>query len=224
MAYHLDAWLPLSDSDLCNGSLKELLNITDALFVTAERIPKVFDHNRRQNRVDFFAYMPSGEVIRYHPGKQSRNDALPHRMPSDSQLFEFVVAAATGVGSALHAVPPGLLASAGAPQPGAYAVTPAHLAELSTYDVQACSGRKLLVELNQLLDRQPGMDVDITRGSTLPWWLTLAAASARSDAIRDGIFTVNVSTLNQKPVLMVDNSAGRVRVTFGRSMAVAIID
>ena len=75
-----------------------------------------------------------------------------------------------------------------------------------------------------MLDRQPGMDVDITRGSTFPWWLTLAAASARSDAIRDGIFTVNVSTQNQKPVLIVDNSAGRVRVTFGRSMAVAIID
>ena len=224
LAYQLDAWLTLSDSDLCNGSLKELLNITDALFVTAERIPKVFDHNRRQSRVDFFAYMPSGEVIRYHPGKQSKNDAFPHRMPSDSHLFEFVVAAATGVGSALHAVPPGFLASAGAPQPGVYAVTPAHLAELSMYDVPACCGRKLLVDLSQILDRQPGMDVDITRGSTFPWWLTLASASSCSDAIKDGIFTVHVSTHNQKPVLIVDNSAGRVRVTFGRSMAVANID
>ena len=72
LAYQHDAWLPLTDSDLCNGSLKEWLNITDALFVTAERIPKVFDHNRWQIRVDVFAYMPLGAVIRYHSGKQSK--------------------------------------------------------------------------------------------------------------------------------------------------------
>ena len=217
LAYLLYDWLPLLDNALSNGSLKDLLNIPDALFVAAEMIPRIPDHTRSGlNRVDFFAYMPSGEVFRFHPGHKAKDDAHVQRMRNDSHLFDYAHAAATGVGSALHAVPPGFLASAGAPQPGVFAVTPAHLAELSRYDVQARCGRKLLAELTRILDYQPVPVIDITRGATFPWWLTVASASACSAVVEEGIVEVLVTTHNQKPVLIVHNSAGKVRVTFGK--------
>jgi len=223
LAYQLHNWLPLSDNALCNGRLKDWLNISDALFVAAERIPKISDHNRgQQDRVDFFAYMPSGEVFRYHPGRTTKQDAHPHRMRADSQLFQFDVAAAAGVGSALHAVPPGFIASAGAPQPGVFAVTPAHLTELSRYDVQACSGQKLQAVM--AAHHEPGVVVDITRGGMFPWWLALASGSLGQDAIKDGIFALQISTRNQKPVLIVHNSAGHVRITIGPRMVVENLD
>jgi len=223
LAYQLYNWLPLSDTALSNGQLKDWLNISDALFVAAERVPRVSDANRAQlNRVDFFAYMPSGEVFRYHPGRTAKDDAHPHRMRADSQLFQFDVAAVTGVGSALHAVPPGFLASAGAPQPGVFAVTPVHLAEPSRYDVQSCSGQKLRTAMS--VHHQPGVVVDITRGEIFPWWLAFASAPAGRDAIQDGIFAVYLSTHNEKPAFIVRNSVGRVRVTFGPKMGVANLD
>jgi len=118
-----------------------LLNIADALFVAAERIASVQDHNRpRYNRVDFFAYMPSGEIFRYHPGRNAQQDARVHRMRFDSQILLKEVAEQTGVGGALRKRPPGFIAISGAPQLGHIAVTPAHLWEVSTYDIQGSHG------------------------------------------------------------------------------------
>ena len=217
LAYELYDHLPLSDRALSNGSLKQWLNISDALFVAAEMIPRIPDHNRAGlNRVDLFAYMPTGEVFRFHPGHKAKDDAHVQRMRNDSHLFDYAHAAASGVGSALHAVPPGFLASAGAPQPGVFAVTPAHLDELSRYDVQACCGRRLVAELSRILEVQPVPVIDITRGATFPWWLTVASYSACSAVVADGILEVLVTMHNQKPVLLVHNSAGKVRVTFGK--------
>ena len=160
--------------------------------------------------------MPSGEVFRFHPGRTAKDDAHVHRMGNDSHLFDYAHAAATGVGNALHAVPPGFLASVGASQPGVFAVTSQHLAEFSRYDVQALCGRTLLPELTRILDDQSVPVIDITRGATFPWWLTLASAAASIAVVAEGIVAVHVTKHNQKPVLIVYNTAGRVRVRFGK--------
>jgi hypothetical protein len=202
--------------------LAEWLNIGDALFVAAERIPRVSDGNRGgHDRVDFFAYMPSGEVFRFHPGRNTKEDAHPHRMRLDSLLFKFQTAAASGVGSALHAVPPGFVPYAGAPQPGVpyagapqpgvFAVTAAMLNEPSRHDVQCCSGKKLFRAL--AIHHQPGCEVDIAGGDVFPWWLALKSSVAGQDAIGGGIFRVLLSTHEGKPALLLENSQGRVRLT-----------
>ena len=95
LAYELYGHLPLSDIALCNDGLKQKLNIPDALFVAAEMIPRIPDHNRGgRNRIDFFAYMPSGEVFRFHPGHKAKDDAQVQRMTRESHLFDFADAAA----------------------------------------------------------------------------------------------------------------------------------
>ena len=55
-------YLPLLGDDLIKvpGSLKYWLGVPEALFITAEAIPRVTEGGIA--RVDFFAYMPSGEV------------------------------------------------------------------------------------------------------------------------------------------------------------------
>ena len=221
LAYELYDHLPLPDRALCNDSLKQKLNISDALFVAAEMIPRIPDHNRAGlNRVDLFAYMPTGEVFRFHPGHKAKDDAHVHRMRNDSQLFDYAHAAAQGVGNALHAAPPGFLVTAGAAQPGVFAVTPAHLPEFNTYDVQGLGGQKLLPELTRILGDESVPFIDITRGATFPWWLTLASAAASIAVVAEGIVAVHVTKHNQKPVLIVYNTAGRVRVRFGQTMVV----
>ena len=138
-------YLPLLH-DCFNDGLKDLLGVPDALFVTAEAIPRVEDGNRPgQFRVDFFAYMKSGDVHRYHPGSSPSQSATPHVMRMDSNLFQVDCATATGVGRALHLVAPGF-ASASSRGNGndVAAFTPVHLQEVSIYDRQRNASWRLL--------------------------------------------------------------------------------
>ena len=137
------AWLRLPDGALSNGRVKECLNISNALFVTAERFPTVPDRDRgRADRVDLSTSAPLGGVFRYHIGHTAENDARIRRMRADSQLHQVDVAASAGVGSALRAVAPGFLASVGAPQLRVFAVVNAHLVELSRYYGKTCSAQE----------------------------------------------------------------------------------
>ena len=84
------------------------------LVVVAEKVLRVPDSNRPPHcRVDFFCYMPTGEVVRYHP-----HSLQPHSMPPRCKLFDAGLARSVGVGAALHLQPPRLVAYSGATQPG----------------------------------------------------------------------------------------------------------
>ena len=226
-------YLPLLEDDLIkNGSLKKLLGVPEALFVTAEVIPRVSDHSQAdKDRVDFFAYLPSGEVHRYHPGSTPSKSAKPEVMRTGSHLFQFDVAASQGVGRALHLVPPGFASASSRGNDGEECAvfTLSHLDELSEYDMQRNSAYKLL---QVAVTRVPALipptsydgpggrwrlkgDVDITDGTLTPWWLPIAASGRSIEIIGGGIFSVEVAiTGNEKPFLRVRNSRGMIRVFF----------
>ena len=130
LACQLYDFLPLPDYAIAECDLKGALQVNDAMFVAAERINRVIDHNRLpQQRVDLLAYMATGEVIRFHPGSSPRQDAKPHRMATGSCLLSFDDAAAFGVGQALHRMPVDLLYGSGA--------SAQQMAQLSIYDQQS---------------------------------------------------------------------------------------
>ena len=216
-----------SEDDLVkNGSLKKLLGVPEALFVTAEVIPRVADQADK-DRVDFFAYLPSGEVHRYHPGSTPNRSAKPEVMRTGSHLFQFDVAASQGVGRALHLVPPGFASASSRGNDGeeCAAFTLLHIDELSEYDMQRNSAYKLL---QVAVTRVPALipptsygrwglkgDMDITDGTLTPWWLPIAASGRSIDIIGGGVFSVEVAiTDNEKPFLRVRNSRGMIRVHF----------
>ena len=216
-------YLPLLD-DCFNDGLKDLLGVPDALFVTAEAIPRVEDGNRPgQFRVDFFAYMKSGDVHRYHPGSSPSQSATPHVMRMDSNLFQVDCATATGVGRALHLVAPGF-ASASSRGNGndVAAFTLAHLQEVSIYDRQRNAGWRLLQQAVTRMATKipPGTnELDVTGGELFPWWLSVANCGHASAIVDDGIFEVKVAFHdNQKPVLIVRNTSGTYRVKFNKSI------
>jgi len=223
LAYQLYPFLPLSDVALTDGSLKQMLCVNDALFVAAERISCVMDHNRPPyHRVDLFVYMPSGEVHRYHPGQTTKQDAQTQVIRLDSTTCFLDIAVHTGVGDALHRRPPDWVRTAGAPQPGQYAVTPAQLVTISKYDVQAYSHRYLLQCMT--LRYVAGGDIDITSGAAFPWWLGLATVTALQEVVRDGILEVRLVDYYGAPALVVRNSHERVRVTVQGGLTVEKLD
>ena len=203
-----------------------MLGVPEALFVTAEVIPRVADQADK-DRVDFFAYLPSGEVHRYHPGSTPNRSAKPEVMRTGSHLFQFDVAASQGVGRALHLVPPGFASASSRGNDGEKCAvfTLSHLDELSEYDMQRNSAYKLL---QVAVTRVPALipptsygrwgfkgDVDITDGTFFPWWLPIAASGRSIEIIGGGIFSVVVAFCgNEKPFLWIRNSRGMIRVFF----------
>ena len=216
-------YLPLH---LTNGHrLKESLGVPDALFVTAEVVPRVTDGNRLYKfRVDLFAYMPSGDVHRYHPSDRPWPCQV---MRMDSHLFQIDVATATGVGSALHLVPPGL---ASAPSRGNMsdvpAFTPAHQSELISHDLQLPQGKptsgrwrllRALVDKAATAIPEGSVELDVTDGKVFPWWLAIAGCDKATEIIDNGIFKVWVAVHKQhNPHLIVRNTRGFARVSFNK--------
>ena len=133
--------------------------------------------------MDFFVYMPTGEVQRYHPGASAAQDATPQVMRLGSPLFHFDVAKETGVGSAMHTFPPGFQELVPAPSRGSYddsevvAFAMKHLDLLSTYDMQRNSTKKLI----QAAVTIPGLRGDITDGKLFPWWLSLGDSVMKNE-------------------------------------------
>ena len=228
-------YLPLLDDDFFeipkgSRSLKHLLGVPEALFITAEAIPRVTcDKHRAQFRVDFFAYMPSGEVHRYNPGGSSSSPSATHEViRTDSALFEIDAAKGTGVGHALHCVPPGFASASSRGSDGAEvaALTPAHRKELCDleYDKKRNSSYNLLqfavtkaaamvpYEGEGARRRRKG-DINITDGEHFPWWLAIAGSDRWSEIIEEGIFYVAVSIYEDyQPTLRIKNSKGWISV------------
>ena len=221
--------LPLLD-DCFTDHLKEKLDVPDALFVTAERIPRVKDASRPwQDRVDFFAYMLIGEVHRYHPGKRGNQSARVQVMRLGSPLFQFDVAATEGVGRALHIIPPGF---ASVPSRGngnygrseVFAFTMEHRALYSFNDMLQNSPHMLAnVVVKKAADHIPGNrgEIDITDGRLFPWWLALGLSAMCTDVIQDGIYQVKaIMHDNQQPHLIIRTGVGLYRVNLNRGVKV----
>ena len=216
--------------------LKYSLGVPEALFVTAEVITRVTagNHESYKCQVDLFAYLPSGHVHRYHPGDRPERHASPCQvLRTDSHLFQIDVATTTGVGSALHLVPPGL---ASAPSRGdntlptnnrdIVAFTPAHQSELIRRDLQlqgkpTKNGRwrllRTLVDIAAAAIPEGSVELDVTDGKVFPWWLAIAGCHQAGEIIDDGIFKVWVAVhTTEHPHLIVRNTSGFVRVSFNR--------
>ena len=95
LAYELEKYLPLPASAFVRFDLGNHLTGSQPLAVVAEKVHRVPDDNRPPNvRIDFFCYMPDGEVWRYHPTSMQR-----HVMRWGCTLFNVDSASLHGVGS-----------------------------------------------------------------------------------------------------------------------------
>ena len=139
LACTLASHLPLPASAFVNFDLGRTLSDATSShepLVVAEKVLRVPDSNRPPHcRVDFFCYMPTGEVVRYHPYSMQ-----PHSMPPGCNLFDAGLARSVGVGAALHLQPPRLVAYSSATQPGdlqpgELLVTRQDMTALCTYDI-----------------------------------------------------------------------------------------
>ena len=175
-------------------------------------------------RVDFFAYMPTGDVHRYHPGGKRSQDAQVQIMQKGSPLFRLAAAEKDGVGTSLHTVPPGFAGLASAPSRGSdgkydesevFAFKFEHLDSFSRYDMQR-NGLRSLQEFVQKSDLfRGGSDIDITDGTLFPWWLAFAGNKLFKGVIKDGIYEVKAGIEgNSRPHLTVRSSNETVRVNF----------
>ena len=221
MAYILYDFFPLNAQDFVKCDLREAFGVREAVDITAEQVNRVHDHNRPpQLRVDFFAYMPTGEVIRFHPGHKSAQDAKPHHMLPYSCLFRYVDAYEHGVGHALHRIPPGFVTGGGASQPvasssvdqpGVLAFQQAHSKDMHVYDIQHCTWKKFW-QVIQDFDYADQSEIDITDGAFYPWWLWLSTAGNIQQVTRDGVSSVRLSLFEDKRCIIISSLVCHYRV------------
>ena len=80
-AYELAQYLPLPASAFVRFDLGKHLTGSQPLAVVAEKVLRVRDINRPTYvRVEFFCYMPNGDVERHHPGHSRQGDMQAHVM------------------------------------------------------------------------------------------------------------------------------------------------
>lgn len=222
LAYKLHDQLPLSTAALVTFDLAAALGKPEALAVVAEQIFRVPDHNRPPyRRVDFFCYMPNGDVVRYHPGRTQREDMQPHHMPQGTALFNMRHACQRGVGAVLHRQPPALVRNAGALQPGvqnAGALQPRvplctrdDMNSLCIYDIQSINWR----QVRRILDSLGNEDAefDWNSGDTFAWWVWLANTGARWGMVGEGVFEVRATVSAGAGAVEVTSTNGRFRIT-----------
>jgi len=217
LAYDWYDFLPLPDEAFRRGGLKVLLNIPQAVFIAAEIVNNIPDYNRGPNRsrVDFFCYMPDGQVCRKHPGRTASEDAQDYLMPPNAGLFDCTVAAQSGAGYAMHRCPPALALADGVPQPvGTVLLNQQHLAYYSRFDCDHWPWSKFEQRLRPLLHDQKVLD--ITEGKEIPWWLCLAHTVHLHDIIHEGILQVKAEWQNRTLVLTVATTRRRCCVWYDR--------
>ena len=145
--------MPLPASAFVNVDLGRRLAASPLLIVVAEKVLRVPDTNRPPHcRIDFFCYMPTGEVVRYHSGCSPQADMKPHTMRWGCNLFDAALARSRGVGAALHLRPPRLGASSGAAQPGGLLCTRDDMTAICSYDITQVNPRKVQEKLLELQD------------------------------------------------------------------------
>ena len=207
-------YLPLPISVIASVDVEKELCLQDAVMVTAERVNRIYDHNRPPKlRVDIFAYLVSGEVVRYHPGRNRKADAQPHRMSFPSCLYCLEDALTRGVGQSLHVKPPGAVDFyGGASQPAVpVLLAQMHILDVNTYDKQMCGWThfwKFVIGLNF----NGSTEIDITAGEHYPWWLFLSSNGAIRDVIQHGVTRIRVSFYEGHRCIFVTNDRGDYRV------------
>ena len=195
LAYTLEQHLPLPARAFVNFDLGSRFSASPPLVVVAEKVLRVRDHNRPPHcRIDFFCYMPTGEVVRYHPGRSPQGDMQPHTMLPGCNLFDAALARSVGVGAALHQRPPRLVASSGAAQPGELLCTRQDMDAFCPYDINEVNWRQVRDRLAELGDHD--QEVDWSDGQHFPWWLWLANTGKIRDVANDGISSVRLSVNN----------------------------
>ena len=188
----------------------------------AEKVLRVRDHNRPPHcRIDFFCYMPTGEVVRYHPGRSPQGDMKPHIMLPGCNLFAAALARSVGVGAALHLRPPRLVASSGATQPGDLLCTRQDMSAFCAYDINEVNWKQVREKLAELGDYD--QEVDWSDGQHFPWWLWLANTWKTSDVVNDGISHVRLSVSNGFKCVVVDSVLGTYYINMRSSEGKMIV-
>lgn len=180
------------------------LNHEDVLCVTAERIPRVTDTNRKGcNRVDFFVYLKNESVLRFHPGRTTNTWAKPHMMLPNTRLFSRERACLTGVGNALHMTPPGLVQNIdGADQPVVLCSID-DLDSIADYDANMHGWPRMVAALTHV-DRSMHADFDYSNGAEIPWWLWLANTGNTRTFAQHGVTSFKVVVRNQQALLQIE--------------------
>ena len=213
LAYQFEQHLPLNAQQFGPLDFRAYFSAQDALAVTAEKVLRVPDTNRRGApcRIDFFAYMPSGEVRRYHP-----DTGQPHTMAWRCNLFDVSTACSRGVGAALHQKPPGALQHGGSqPRPLAapfpLLATPQDLRQVQMYDIQMLNWRAVEEALGAVDDQNH--TVDWSDGEHFPWWVWLANTGKLSRVVNTGIWRVEVQVAHGNKQVVVHSVGGVYRLS-----------
>ena len=202
--------LPLLAAAFTNFDVAEELGERGAL-VVAEQVVRVRDPNREHNRVDFFCYKENGDVVRYHPGRTRKDDAIPHRMPFGSLLFHMADARLVGVGATLHAQPPRMVELADQNHPRRQArnellATREDMEALCAFDIKCVNWKGVREELHRLEDwDQP---VDCSDGQHFPWWVWLANTGAVQNVVNDGVMRVELVVVDGNKSVVVHSVRG----------------
>jgi len=212
LAYALAEYLPLRASDFVNFDLGSHLSESSPVAVVAEKVARVLDNNRPPYcRIDFFCYMPTGEVVRCHPGSSRQGDMKPHTMLPGCNLFDAASARSVGVGATLHQRPPRLVASSGAPQPGGLLCTREDMTALCVYDIQQTSWKRVHQKLREL--GHEDQELDWSNGGHFPWWVWLANVGWMQNVANDGITRVRLSVSDGFRCVIVDSVRGTYRIS-----------
>ena len=210
-AYQLEQYLPLPASAFVRFDLGNHLTGSQPLAVVAEKVLRLRDSNRPTYvRIEFFCYMPDGDVERHHPGRSREGDMQPHVMRWGCTLFNADSAYSHGVGAALHMRPPRLEASPGAPQPGDPLVIREDMNAMCVYDIQQTSWKRVHQKLREL--GHEDQELDWSNGEHFPWWLWLANTGQIRNVANDGISRVRLSVSDGFRCVIVDSVRGTYRI------------
>ena len=179
------------------------------------------DHNRPpQARIDLFCYLPTGEVVRQHPGRSPQGAMQPHSMPPTCNMFDVALARSVGVGAALHLRPPRLVATSSATQPGASssATQPGHvlctrqdMSAFCTYDIKSVNWRQVRDKLVELGDED--LYIEWSEGDHFPWWIWLSNIGNIRDVANHGISRVRLIVTNGTKCVVVDSVRGTYNIS-----------
>ena len=207
LAYELEKYLPLPASAFVSFDLGNHLTGSQPLAVVAEKVLRVRDSNRPPHvRIDFFCYMPDGDVERHHPCSMQ-----PHVMRWGCTLFNADSAYLHGVGAALHTRPPRLEASPGAFQPGDPLVIREDMNAMCVYDIQQTNWKRVYQKLLELGDED--QELEWSNGEDFPWWVWLANVGWMRNVSNDGITGVRLSVAGGFRCVIVDSLRETYRIS-----------
>ena len=164
---------------------------SDVAGMTAEAIANTRDPNRRgRPRVDFCVHLVDGDCWRFHPGRKVKDSAEPVHIPA-------TLPDATR-GAAEHAATQWTTFGQG----NVWTIAHAALVPQTDRMGKQAVWHQIAALLKE--DTSLGKDglIDITRDTTLPWWLWASNLGQRTrDVIGEGIRQVHLSRTGENEVL-----------------------